>query len=122
MHQRCVNPRNGSYKNYGGRGVNVAPEWSEYGVFLSDMGECPTNMSIERLDNELGYSKENCVWATAEAQSNNRRNIHIIEHEGKRMSLSQWARHYGVKFTQLQYLTRKVSMPEAIARLTLVRG
>jgi hypothetical protein len=74
MHQRCSNPLRREYKNYGGRGIRVCKRWDDYAVFLADMGRRPTPAhTLERVDNEGGYSKENCIWATYTQQIRNRR-------------------------------------------------
>lgn len=74
MIQRCTNPNNTVWKNYGGRGITVCQEWRiSFETFLKDMGERPPDHELDRVDNDLGYSKENCKWSTAIEQANNRR-------------------------------------------------
>lgn len=101
MLRRCNDAKNPAFPDYGGRGISVCPAWSDpiTGLirFSEDMGSRPSpKHSIERKDNDLGYSPENCTWATPQEQSANRRYCHLIEHNGRTQTLTAWAREIGI--------------------------
>lgn len=74
MKQRCLNPNNRSFRNYGARGIKVCKRWLRFENFLKDMGERPAGrLTIERKNNNGGYTPANCVWATYAEQSRNKR-------------------------------------------------
>lgn len=75
MRQRCLNPNHEHYADYGGRGIGICQPWLDsFAAFLADMGPRPSpRHSIDRKDNEKGYSPDNCRWATPDVQARNRR-------------------------------------------------
>lgn len=72
MWRRCTDPKRKDFPRYGGKGITVCPSWTDFKVFLADMGEKPDHLSLDRVDGHLGYSKENCRWATKDQQNLNR--------------------------------------------------
>lgn len=70
---RCRNSNAERYADYGGRGITFDPAWDDFETFYKDMGEPKECESLDRIDNDKGYSKDNCRWATAEEQCENRR-------------------------------------------------
>jgi hypothetical protein len=73
MLQRCKNPNNHAYNYYGGRGIKVCERWNKFEHFLTDLGEKPPGMWIERTNNNLGYFPGNVRWATPKEQAKNKR-------------------------------------------------
>lgn len=99
MKTRCNNPNAKNYHDYGGRGITVCDEWvHNYPAFkewalthgYSD------DLSLDRRDNEKGYTPENCRWATRRQQNNNRRNVKRYTFRGKTQSLADWSRETGI--------------------------
>ena len=91
MKSRCQNPNNSAYKDYGGRGIKVCDSWNEFSNFYADMGEPKNGMSLERINNDANYCKENCTWASRSEQSLNKRNSVKLTIGDKTLSVSQWA-------------------------------
>lgn len=103
MIQRCANPNNISYKNYGARGITVIQPWLDsFMNFFNDMGYPPTTKhEIERINNDLGYSSDNCKWATRQEQSLNRRTNKFINYQGDRIVYSEWAKRMNMNIHTL---------------------
>lgn len=98
MKDRCQNKNNTHYSDYGGRGISVCERWSEsFQAFADDMGQRPAGMTIERIDNNAGYCKENCKWATRKEQQNNRRANRMVEINGETRTFAQWCEHYRIR-------------------------
>lgn len=91
MVRRCVSPKHPSYKNYGGRGIAVCERWKGFEAFLEDMGERPKGKTLDRIDNDGNYCKENCRWVSMKENSNNRRNNRLLTLHGKTHTVSEWA-------------------------------
>lgn len=98
MKQRCKNERTNNYHLYGGKGIRVCDEWQNYIPFKAwaMANGYESTLSIDRIDNSLGYSPSNCRWVTMKAQQNHRSNNHDIAFKGKEQTLTKWAEEIGV--------------------------
>ena len=96
VRSRCENANIPSYSNYGGRGIKVCERWKSFTAFLEDMGPCPDDRSIDRIDNDGNYEPTNCRWATRGEQANNKRNTRWVIYQGRRQTISQWAGELGM--------------------------
>lgn len=97
MRKRCNNPNSEDYQWYGGKGITVDPAWDDFLVFLEDMGHPPTDAhTLDRIETDGNYCKDNCRWVTWSDQFNNRSTTVILEYNGKSQSITQWARELGV--------------------------
>lgn len=104
MKQRCNNPNSQQFHNYGARGIRVCQRWLDsFDNFLSDMGEKPDGLTLDRIDNDKGYSPENCRWATKRQQRKNQRTIIMIAFSGETMCRRDWAKKTGLHETTIQY-------------------
>ncbi|MHB8727609.1 MAG: hypothetical protein ACYC9K_01070 [Sulfuricaulis sp.] len=106
MIQRCTNPRSAAYADYGGRGISVCERWMKFEAFLVDMGARPTNHTLDRRDNNKGYLPENCWWRTAQQQGRNRRSNLLIEFQGTKLTLAEWAERTGLRRDTISYRLR----------------
>jgi hypothetical protein len=106
---RCCNPNQESYPLYGGRGIRVCDRWlNDFSAFIVDMGPIPSpKHTIERKDNSLGYSPENCVWATTVEQANNRSNNRVLDVHGAQYTMAEACRIYGAPYDQVKGRIRR---------------
>ena len=118
MKARCYNINCKVYNRYGGRGITICSRWLEsFENFVEDMGIRPEKgYSLDRIDNDKGYSKENCRWATSKQQNRNRRDIPYIEYKGESKSVAEWSEITGIKITTLwtRIYTRNWSIEKAM--------
>ena len=91
MIQRCTNPNDQRWKDYGGRGISVCARWEDaFEAFVNDMGPCFPGGTVERINNDGNYEPSNCRWATKKEQARNTRRNHWVEHNGERMILQEF--------------------------------
>lgn len=102
MKQRCTNPNNHNYKHYGARGISFCDRWSNFDAFREDMGQMPDGMTLDRIDNDKGYSKDNCRWASVDDQRKNQRRYQKYTVNGETMIVSDWAKRLGMHHASLQ--------------------
>ena len=104
MKDRCSNPNNPAFKNYGERGIVVCESWvNSFNNFISDMGHKPYGMTLERINNNDGYSHGNCKWATYYEQGKNKRNNVFITFDGVTLTISEWARKTGISKSAIRH-------------------
>lgn len=86
MLARCGNANRPDFKNYGGRGITVCERWLDFANFLADMGEKPSGLTIDRINNDGNYEPGNCRWATPSEQRRNQRPVRAAAEIGRAMS------------------------------------
>jgi len=101
MRSRCENENVSAYPRYGGRGITICERWKKFENFLADMGSPPRGYTLERVDNNKGYSPENCIWADLSTQSRNRRDRRPLTALGKTMLLCEWSEETGISVAAL---------------------
>ena len=121
MLQRCCNSQNKQFSQYGGRGIGVCPRWQTFAEFYTDMGSPPEGMTLDRKDNDKGYCKDNCRWATSSEQARNRRSNNMVTYSGTTKCLTEWAEALGTTYSTLKArLNRGWSIKRVLT--TPVRG
>ena len=121
MKKRCYKETYIEFHLYGGKGIKVCDRWLQsFENFYADMGNRPSPLhSIDRIDSMLGYSKENCRWATKREQTINRKNSVFVEYKNERVHLSDFAKKIGAKYSSAyNCIVRKgLTVDEALKRL-----
>ena len=103
MHERCDNPNANRANVYQMRGIQYCNEWKQFESFRdwslnNGYSDC---LTLDRINNEEGYNPKNCRWVTVKEQNNNRRNNVVIEYNGSKRTLSEWAKEYGINYSTL---------------------
>lgn len=101
MKSRCRNHFDPSFKDYGARGIVYADDWESFEVFFKDMGERPRGKTLNRINNDIGYCKSNCEWATAKSQQRNKRNNRMVLFNENEITLVELSEITGVPYQRL---------------------
>jgi hypothetical protein len=114
MIARCTNPNDPSYRNYGGRGIHVYPEWlDDYAAFLEHVGRRPTpRHSLDRINNEGHYEPGNLRWATLRQQARNRRSNRLVKIGDELVTMVEAAERLGVPYPRFKYLIARALRSE----------
>ena len=111
MRYRCTDPEHPSWENYGGRGITVCERWLDFANFLADMGEKPGRKSLERVDNDGGYSPSNCIWADQSAQMRNTRATRYVTICGIRRAMRSVCEEYGISINTVAVRRQRSRIP-----------
>ena len=93
---RCTNPKFDNYKRYGAIGVTIDNRWLVFENFVEDMGDRPEKKTLDRIDSNIGYTKNNCRWATPAEQQRNRKCAMLITYNGITKNSSDWSTELGL--------------------------
>lgn len=97
MRARCTDPTHEAYANYGGRGITVCKRWATFDKFYADVGPRPSKThTLERKNNNKGYSPKNVKWATRTEQARNRRSNVYVTHDGQKRTFAEWGEITGL--------------------------
>jgi len=113
MLQRCENPNNKRYKDYGGRGITVCDEWHDPQIFISWAlaSGWEKGLALDRIDNNGNYKPDNCRFVTPKENSRNKRNNHLITFDGKTQTMAQWAEEVNIPYHILKDRINKLHWP-----------
>lgn len=133
IRSRCTNPKRINYSSYKGKGVTVCPEWFEYINFHTDMADSYSahvklhgekKTTLDRIDNNGGYSKANCRWATPKRQNNNTSTNVLVTYQGTTKTVAEWSEFLGLRYTTLwcRLFVYKHPLEKAMRRLERVKN
>jgi len=112
MIQRTTNSKHKSYKNYGGRGITVCEDWNNFENFFKDMGHAPKGMTLDRKNNNRGYSKRNCRWLSFKKQQNNKRTNVVVKYNNKRYTLAEFSERFNMDSRRVgEFIGKKLLTP-----------
>ena len=117
MVQRCTNPKRKDFQRYGGRGISVCARWHLFENFLSDVGERPEGMQLDRIDNNKNYEPANVRWVSATENACNKSNNVKIFFNGKYFTISQLAKELGISRALMRYRLKNGWNLETISKL-----
>jgi hypothetical protein len=121
MKERCSRKENVAYNSYGGRGIKVCDEWVHNFASFRDWATAngyADNLSIDRIDANGNYEPSNCRWTNSQEQNNNKRTNHFLTHNGKTMTIAQWAEETGINYRTLKSRINRdgLTLEEAISK------
>ena len=102
MKTRCTNSKQPGWKNYGGKGITLYPDWNCFSNFAewALKNGYKDGLTIDRINNNEGYNPGNCRWVTMKAQANNRTNNHFITYKGQTKSLADWCSELNLQYNK----------------------
>lgn len=106
MKERCYNPHSKSYRRYGERGITICDEWrNSFEAFYewAVSNGYQEGLTIDRIDNNKGYSPDNCRWVTYKQQNRNYSRNHMITYNGKTQCIADWAEEVGINQATILY-------------------
>lgn len=103
MRKRCTKWKHPHFARYGGRGIKVCDRWSDFSLFLKDVGPKPSpKHTLDRINNDKGYNPTNVRWSTRQEQARNRRTSRFLTTRGKTQTLAAWAEETGMKTERIR--------------------
>ena len=122
MMRRCYNKESHNYERYGGRGIAVCEEWHDPKAFIQwareTIGHKEIGLTLDRADNNKGYSPENCKWSTAKSQANNKRNNTLYTINGQTKTITQWCEYYKINKDVVLVRIHQLGWPVEVALKT----